>query len=490
MYFSDHFAIDVDEDTEWFDPLLDIDTPLFVDPFLVYAEEEGFWAGSADTIAGHFERGFTLLAGHHESPASLHYRKTVDLMTFPEPAEFGLGVTAKSTDGAGGGRGLAKQIVKAMGIAIEQGLQDLRRFEELGVLVERIGRDRISDITCNILKGRFIQYTQEVAADHGVPMRAFEVKNAGFDEVRKRWKPGRVLLPANPLNDKPLLLTPKRFLRELPTLNADDWWEYVEPGLRDDLNLDIGARLPKARIVALARQHTELVRAWTDARDGEAPTPYDVDRDPEGLHDAERRARGIVERLDLPETPADAESLGAFIQQVTGQFKHYVEEEGGWPLLYNEQQLKPKREAAVQQLYKAVVKTAGAARGVHIDREVEFGRGPVDFVFTEGATRFVLEIKKLRNGRFWNGLQDQLTSYMESAETNNGWFLAVRYADTPTEKARTQALPQAVSDLRDATGLNVHFTLVDARPKQSASTLDGVSDGTYLGAEDDEEGLD
>lgn len=490
MYFSDHFAIDVDDDTEWFDPLLDLDTPLFVDPFLVYAEEEGFWAGSADAIAGHFERGFTLLAGHHESPGSLQYRKTVELMTFPEPAEFGLGVTAKSTDGSGGGSGLAKQIVTAMGIAIERGLQDLRRFEELGVLVERIGRDRISDITCNILKSRFIQFTQEVASTHEVPVKEFTVKNAGFDEVRRRWKPERVLLPANPLNDKPVLLTPKRFLRELPTLSADDWWEYVEPGLRDDLNLDIGARLPKAQIVALARQHTELVRAWTDARADRAPAPYDVNRDPEGLHDAERRARGIVDRLELPEAPDNAESLTSFIQSVTAQFKHYVEEEGGWPLLYNEQSLKPKREAAVQQLYKAVVKTAGVARGVHIDREVEFGRGPVDFVFTEGPTRFLLEIKKMRNGKFWNGLQDQLTSYMESAECNNGWFLAVRFANTLTETARTQALPQAVSDLRAETGLNIHFTLVDARPKQSASTLDGVSDGTYVPADDDEDGLD
>ncbi|KRA24066.1 hypothetical protein ASD65_06230 [Microbacterium sp. Root61] len=490
MYFSEHYGIAVDDETEWFDPLLDIDTPLFVDPFLVYAEEEGFWEGSADIIAGHFERGFTILAGHHESPASLQYKKTVDLMKFPEPGEFGLGVTAKSTDGSGGGSGLARQIVRAMSIAIERGLQDLRRFEELGVLVERIGRDRISDITCNILKYRFIEYTQQVARDNAIPMSEFRVKNAGFDELRKRWEPKRVQLPANPLNGKPVLLTPKRFLRELPTLNADDWWEYVEPGLRDDLNLDIGARLRKADIVALARQHTDLVRAWTEARAEQAPEPYDVNRDPEGLHDAERRARGIVDQLDIPSAPDGAESLTVFIKNVTAEFKHYVEEEGGWPLLYNEKSLRPKREAAVQQLYKAVVKIAGVARGVHIDREVEFGRGPVDFVFTEGPTRFLLEIKKLRNGKFWNGLRDQLTSYMESAECDNGWFLAVRYADTPTERARTQALPQAVQDLRADTGLNVHFTLVDARPKQSASNLDGVTDGTYVGAEDDEDGLD
>lgn len=387
MYFSEYYDIAIDDNTDWFDPLLNLDTPLFVDPFLVYAEEGGFWEGSDDAIAHHFERGFTLLAGHHQSTQSLQYRKTVALMKFPEPSEFGLGVTARSTDGAGGGEGLAHQIVTAMGIAIERGLEDLRRFEELGVLVERIGRDRISDITCNILKSRFIEYTQLQAADLGIPLVEFEVTNAGFNERRRRWESRRVQLPANPLSEKPIILTPKRFLRELPTLNADDWWEYVEPDLRDDLNLDIASRLPKAQIIALARQHTDLVRSWTEARATQAPEPYDVNRDPAGLHDSERRARSIVEHLHLPDAPESAADLTEFVRTVSDAFKHYVEEEGGWPLLYNEETMKPKRESAVQQLYKGVVKLACALRGVHIDREVEFGRGPVDFVFTEGPIR-------------------------------------------------------------------------------------------------------
>jgi hypothetical protein len=95
-----------------------------------------------------------VLAGHQGNASSLQYKKTVDLMLFPEPKEFGLGFVSKGNRGSGTGRGFAKRIVRSMAIAIERGLQDLHHFEELGLLVDKIGRDRISDIACNVLKAR------------------------------------------------------------------------------------------------------------------------------------------------------------------------------------------------------------------------------------------------------------------------------------------------------------------------------------------------
>lgn len=41
---------------------------------------------------------------------------------------------------------------------------------------------------------------------------------------------------------------------------------------------------------------------------------------------------------------------------------------------------------------------------VELDREVELGRGPVDFKASSGTTaRLLIEVKKLHNGKFWNG---------------------------------------------------------------------------------------
>jgi hypothetical protein len=177
MYFSEAYGLDA-TNVEWFDPLLDVDTQLFIDPFLLYKDTSERWGPAGDRIAKYFEDAFKILAGHHRNPASLQYRKTVQLMIFPEPSELGLGYTARSTKGSGTALGFAKQIVKAMAEAIERGLQDMRHFEELGVLVERIGKDRISDIAANILKPEFIAYTQDICTGLGVPLVDTEVEHA------------------------------------------------------------------------------------------------------------------------------------------------------------------------------------------------------------------------------------------------------------------------------------------------------------------------
>jgi hypothetical protein len=38
---------------DWFDVLLDSDTRLFVDPFLIHKETEGRWAGALDELIAH-----------------------------------------------------------------------------------------------------------------------------------------------------------------------------------------------------------------------------------------------------------------------------------------------------------------------------------------------------------------------------------------------------------------------------------------------------
>lgn len=479
MYFSEAFALEIEESDDWFDSLLEVDTQLFVDPFLMYAESDGFWSDSGERLAEHFQRSFEILAGHQANPRSIQYRKVLDLMLFPEPEEFGLGYVSRGTDGSGTGRGFARRIVKSMAIAIERGLQDLHHFEELGLLVEKINRDRISDIACNILKFKFIQYTQEVCARHGVPMQEFEVVHAGFDPIRKRWIRQKVNLPKNPITGKHLLLTPKRFLRELPTLNADDWWMYVEPEFRDDINLDLHSRLRKADIINLAQQNPEKVREWSTARENSAPEPYDIDTDPVGLHNWQRITAGISSEHPIDTDVVTPETLGAFIRQVNDSFRHFIEEQGGWRLLRNDDTGLPKRETSIQLLYKGVVQSYCKAHGVRLDREVELGRGPVDFVFSNSTERVLMEVKKMRNGSYWDGLTQQLVSYLRSDETQQGWFLAVRLTDSKKEIARTAQLSAHTRQARIDSGFDINSAWIDARPHLSASLLDGTGDGTH-----------
>src|SRR5207253_3089136 len=100
--------------------------------------------------------------------------------------------------------------------AIRRGLKDLRHFEELGILNEGIGRDRISDLTCTFLKSKFIAYTQGVVGRHGIPVVPQRIYASSFDANGVRWNEDEVLLPRNQENGRPLILVPAQFLRELP----------------------------------------------------------------------------------------------------------------------------------------------------------------------------------------------------------------------------------------------------------------------------------
>ncbi|MFI2366591.1 hypothetical protein [Promicromonospora sp. NPDC019610] len=487
MYFSEVFGVNA-TDTEWFDPLMEVDTQLFIDPFLIYKETSGRWVSAADQIAQYFQDGFEILAGHQDRPDSLQYRKTVRLMVFPEPSEFGLGYTASSRKGSGTAEGFARRIVGAMAEAIKRGLEDLHHFEELGVLVDRIGKDRISDIAANILKPDFIAYTQDVCRELGVPLVETEVPHAEFDEHRLQWVSARFELPVNPDTGEAVLLTPKRFLRELPTLDAAEWWKWAEPYFRDDVNMDLASKLKKEDIIALARRYPEKVREWTEVKEDQPPKPYDVDSDPEGLHSWRAHTRSTAQDLPLGFTGTPtARDIDQFIGMVNEKFRLFVEEKGGWRLLWNDDTKRPKKELGIQLLYKGVVQSYCEAYGVRLDREVELGRGPVDFVFTRTASeRALMEVKKMDNGEFWNGLEQQLLSYMESDECSRGWFLAVRFADTRTQEKRTSELSARTRSLRRATGFDIHSAWVDARPKKSASNLRPDAPDTLVGEEDPE----
>jgi hypothetical protein len=123
----------------------------------------------------------------------------------------------------------------------------------------------------------------------------------------------------------------------------------------------------------------------------------------------------------------------------------FVEQQGGWSLLWNDDGT-DKPEEAAQLLFRGIVQNYCQANDIVIDREVELGRGPVDSKFSSGYEhRAHLEIKKEHNGKFWNGFEQQLPTYMRSDEVSDGWFLAVRY---PPRNLPGYALPSYPNEYR------------------------------------------
>lgn len=474
MLASDHYQIKRTSADDWFDPILDADTELFVDPFLVFKEKTTLWKTAHDKIIKHFDRAFLLIAQGNLNPKSIPYQKALSLLVFKEPKELCLGYTSTGTAGQGSGFGYAEAIAEAITDAIQRGLEHPRHFEELGILNKGIGPDRISDITCTILKSYLVEYTRTIANRHSIPLSKHRIFAANFDDMRLRWEIPEVEVPTNPCNGGPLVFVPERFLQDLPVLNAHDWWTFYESErLRKDLNYEILGNVNKEAIVEAARNAPDLVREWTIRKEKESATGYDFTKDPKGVWKWDQESMAFVRKNPLKLFPAETrDQFAETIRKIVAHFRLFVEDQGGWYLLWDSVKEKEKSEHAAQLLFRGVAQSYCKANDISLDPEVNLGRGPVDFKFSKGYQRRAhLEVKKLHNGKFWNGLESQLPSYMKSDEVSDGWFLAVQYNNTGTSKANMKGLAQRVAKVSSEKKLDLEYALVDARPKKSASKL-------------------
>src|SRR5258705_10385711 len=123
MLFSEHFEVSIAK-PEWFDPILDHDTRLFIDPFLILKVKHSSFKNSHNKIVEFFENVFIQAAKSSRSVASMSHQRLLYLNVFPEVEELCLGY-AQSTKGAGSGYGYAKNIVEAIYESIDLGIESL-----------------------------------------------------------------------------------------------------------------------------------------------------------------------------------------------------------------------------------------------------------------------------------------------------------------------------------------------------------------------------
>lgn len=473
MRFTEHFGVTRRRGDDWYDPHLSVDTKLFVDPLLVLKKGlDGTWKGAHDELIAHFVLCYHLVA-RGGNVTSLSAKRANRLLTFPEPSEFCLGYTSVGTRGSGGGPAVARQMTDGIAVAIAAGLKDPEHIEEIGILNEGVGADRISDAVCNVLKQRFIVYTRGVAARHGIALNHHVVRNARCFADHGRWLNEKVELPTNPINGKPILLAPSRFLNDLPILNAHDWFEsQLNDDIRTEVNVSISGRVPKREIVAWARRHPNSVRAWArEQRTHPEASGYDFAEDPAGVvnWDGEPGRFAAANPISGVRAVDSQDDLRLLLGEVLTKFKHFVESQRGWSLLWNTDGSEKPEEAA-QLVFLGMAQHYLRLFNIELDREVELGRGPVDFKLSSGTkVRLLVEVKKAHNGKFWLGLDHQLPTYLESDDAPEGWFVAIRYRGNKASASRMRELPVRVAKVADQVGKEIRYFAIDGRRPTSAS---------------------
>ena len=283
MLFSESYNISVSDTDTWFDPILSVDTKLFIDPFLLYEFEIDEFSGSHEEVINFFNFAFCALA-KFIATKSLHQKSIAqNMLVFPEISWLCLGYSASGTKGAGSGKGFSTLIVDSILETINLGKNSIEHFEEVSLLNENFGADRISDTVANILIKRFCLYTKRICDEKKIPTRSITISNGWFSIEDKRWHPFEASLPCNPLTNQPVLLVPKKFLRELPTINSWDFWGYCRSNenaiLRQQFGDDITGKVKKSEIIKFARRNTQVRARYMEYAEAVGSTPYDFSKD-------------------------------------------------------------------------------------------------------------------------------------------------------------------------------------------------------------------
>ncbi|MFC4236600.1 hypothetical protein ACFOY8_15445 [Thalassospira xianhensis] len=471
MKFSEFFDVDYTDDLPWFDPLLTIDTKLFIDPFLIFQNEFGPFVGAHNELVEYFNEVFEIMASANNVPRLR--RKATNLLKFPEMEELMLGYTAFGTRGGGTGTKKAELIAAGIERAINFSIMDSAHFETIQLLQEGIGPDLISDATGNILRHRFADYTESVCKEHGITaiQRSTYVRGK-FNTASGRWEQQHYNLPHNPWNKKPILLCPKDYLRPLPTLNPDDYWgfccDFDSKSLREEFGDDIKRNVKKEIILEKAIKDFSSVESFVRFIEKIGGTPYDMEKDPKGLIKWYNKTKEFALSNPQELSFSSSNTFNKFIFEICEIFKNYIENQGGWQLIYNDNG-RPKSEEASQFSFLGIVTHYCRANNIDLSREVNIGRGPVDFKTSQGSEKkALLELKLASNTKFWNGPKKQLKKYLEAENIDYGVFVVIVHTEKELEKIKD--LRKIVNEINSNNDFTIDFIVVEAEFKPASAS--------------------
>lgn len=476
MIFSTEFKITKTKADDWFDPILSNDTKLFIDPFLVFDSEHSEFKNTHQKTIDFFNLAFSIASKSKPNKSDLRYRQLLSMMTFPEVEEICLGYASRGTGGSGSGGGFSKMIVDSVFDSIRMGITNLDNFEEIGLFNEGFGCDRISDMTATLLKEDLIKYTQTVCKRHSIKTEKIRINQFNFDNRFTRWKDKVVKLPINPYTKKAVLLVPREFLRELPTISADEFWDYCwsnkNEEIRDQYSIEVKREVKKSDIIEIARQNRDWVKEYEEYRNKTGSNPYDVLKDPKGYYKwATETAEYTKENAYSFIVAKNQKDFDQFVQEVIEQYEQFIENNSGYKLLWDDKGTKSKSEEASQLIFTGIVKHYCKANNIDLNREVNLGRGPVDFKFSSGyENRALIEVKLARNSKFWNGLDKQLIKYLKVEDIKKGFFLVICYSENDLKKVTD--INKVADEVGKKNNVELTVVVIDATSdKPSASKL-------------------
>jgi hypothetical protein len=243
------------EEVDFAIPFLDEDIPFYVDPFLLWKIPSLQDNSLHTSVVNSFNHLGNIFIKGNEDEA----RKT--LIELSECSEIGLG-TSKTRIGKKIGLKTSNEILNLFKSIPQINKQGFQHFEEIQLFIDNVSKDRISDITCSLIKSFLVDFTIEQCQKFNIPL----VKNnvSIFDYKSQKIKTEETYLPINPSNNQCIIFVPKRWLRYTPWINYEDYFDnyYIK-----DIEKKYDGKLNRVELLNFNRHNYDIVNSYINLKE-------------------------------------------------------------------------------------------------------------------------------------------------------------------------------------------------------------------------------
>lgn len=456
MFFSEWFEVDSNLIKEYgaVDISLVCDVPLFVDPMLIFNSEKKEYRKLHENMIRYFHFLYK------KSSEGLLPEEIDAWFNFSEVPNNWLGYALVGNKGKALGKEYAQFLYKNISFAIEtHGISQSQHIEKTILLCEGSGKDKISDLTVNLIKGFLCKYTEIFAVKYIKKelVDTFLVDKVGFNYKTESFISKSFKLPYvyNDAGKKEyVLLTPFDILREdEPAINRKDFLNSYNRILSAIDNADLRAYVNNY-IGRAVKQYEERQNQKHRKTRGnslrlvEKQAFKDLVKEVPELYDYYIKLRendtDVIQAQCLLERDKQQEKLFVNSNNLIAlyvehggcstdehqtareeaksrllYFKHIIEDCDGYKNLYHDEQ-PIASEKDLQRLFRFV----WYGTKYKVDQEVNNGRGASDFIVSMGQNDQRIVEFKLASNSSLSHMFKQVKIY-EVANCTDGSLIAI-----------------------------------------------------------------
>ena len=217
--FSAAFGISKSQaELDFVDVDLSTDTPVYVCPYAIQIRDDEWSNICGDHIRSFFGEVLDQLRADNAA-------RVEHLMShLHEPNETHLGESRGRPRGRGVGTDKANWLGEALrnSRAFETGV--ISDISEAALFIRRVGRDTISDLTTNILRGPLANYTREQCELYDIATCETRSLGPAWNPASRDWEAKVFTLPTH--DGRPIVLVPKFSVRRNMSLDSQEFYNF------------------------------------------------------------------------------------------------------------------------------------------------------------------------------------------------------------------------------------------------------------------------